>query len=169
MSDPLGQSRRLVAVLERDRGKLLGFVRGRLGGRLPDQDPEDVLSDVVLGLLERADLMAEVENLTAYLVSALANRVRDLFRRRREQPMPDTPPPEAAIRAEAERRVGLGQALSLLSTAERAVWVAVEMDGFSFRELAELWKEPLGTLLSRKNRATKRLRHALGDGEPLRP
>lgn len=167
MSDgPSSPHDALAAVLNRDRRTLLGFVRSRLGNSIQDQDAEDVLSDVVLGLLERADLMAEVENLTAYLVTALANRVRDLFRRKREVPLADTPPHEPAIPAVAEQRLELTRALSLLTTAERAVWVAVELDGRSFRDLAEHWGEPLGTLLSRKNRAEKRLRANL---DPPRP
>lgn len=152
---------RLASTLEQDRGKLLRFIRGRLRGRLQDQDPEDILSDVVLGLLERADLTAEVENLTAYLFTALSHRLSDLFRRRRDLPMPAEAPPEQAQPAQAEDRVIIRQTLSLLSTAERAVWIAVEIGGYSFAELAELWGEPLGTLLSRKSRAGKRLRGAV--------
>ncbi len=157
----LSSGDRLAATLDRDRGKLLGFVRGRMGGGLQDQDPEDILSDVVLGLLERADLLAEVENLTAYLLTAMVNRVRDLFRRRRDLPMPEVMPAEPSQPAGVEERLELTRALSLLSTAERAVWLAVEMEGFAFVELAEAWGEPLGTLLSRKSRANRRLRKAL--------
>lgn len=159
MTEAAGE--RLAIALERDRGKLLRFIRGRLRGQLQDQDPEDILSDVVLGLLERADLTAEVENLTAYLFTALGHRLSDLFRRRRDLPMPAEAPPEPAQPARAEDRVILRQTLSLLSSAERAVWTAVEIGGFSFAELADLWGEPLGTLLSRKSRAAKRLRAAL--------
>lgn len=166
MSGPaLTIGERLASTLDRDRGKLLGFVRRRLGGRLQDQDPEDILSDVVVTLLERADLLAEVENLTAYMITALVRRITDLFRRSRESPMPEGEPPEAAQPAVAEDRLELSRALSLLSAAERAVWVAIELDGFSFAELAEMWGEPLGTLLSRKSRAGKRLRGALAEGE----
>jgi len=151
---------KLASALNQDRGKLLGHARRLLGGRLQDQDPEDVLSDVVLRLLERADLLAEIENVTAYLVTALGNRVADLFRRKREQPIPEgLPEPLAPEDPEARRDVG--RALSLLDTAERAVWLAVEMDGRSFRELAEAWGEPIGTLLSRKNRAGKKMRKTL--------
>jgi len=64
---------------------------------------------------------------------------------------------------DAEEQLGMAQALSLLSTAERAVWLAVEMEGFSFRELAEMWNEPIGTLLSRKSRATKNLQRILAE------
>lgn len=155
---------RLTKALQADQGRLVGFVRRRLPDDLADQDAEDVLADVVLRLLERADLLAEVENVTAYLFTALAHRIADLFRKKREQPPTVLLPEQArepAAPENAEDRLELGQALSLLSTAERAVWLAVELEGFSFRELAERWNEPIGTLLSRKNRAGRTLRRLL--------
>lgn len=155
---------RLSLALRKDQGKLLGFARSRLPATIRDQDAEDVLSDVVLKLLERADILADVENITAYLFTAIGNRIADLFRRRREEEIPESLP-EAAAPASQEDRTQLTEALALLSTAERAVWLAVEMDGRSFSELAELWNEPIGTLLSRKSRATKALRKHLDGGE----
>ncbi|HVI52938.1 MAG TPA: sigma-70 family RNA polymerase sigma factor [Candidatus Sulfotelmatobacter sp.] len=164
MSEPLRPTDRdrLTEALKADQGRLVGFARRRLPDDLADQDAEDVLSDVVLRLLERADLLAEVENVTAYLFTALANRIADLFRKKREQPLPENAP-EPPVPEDAEEQLGLSQALSLLGTAERAVWMAVEMEGFSFRELAERWDEPIGTLLSRKARATKTLRRLLAE------
>jgi DNA-directed RNA polymerase specialized sigma24 family protein len=41
--------------------------------------------------------------------------------------------------------------------------VATELDDYTFKELAEKWNEPIGTLLSRKSRAAKALRKALSD------
>ncbi len=156
---------RLVQVLQRDRGRLVGYVRRRLSG-LQGQDPEDLLSDVVLTLLERADLLAEVENLTAYLCTALARRVADLFRRKALPPPPEEAPPLLRGWEAPELHQDVGRALALLSAVERAVWIAVELEGWTFAELSRLWDVPIGTLLARKRRAGKRLRHALEDATP---
>ena len=164
MTNAVHQTNRnkLTAALQEDYGRLVGFIKKRLSSSVQDHDPEDVLSDVVLNLLERADILTEVENVTAYLFTALAHRIVDLFRRNRESPMPDQDKAQAAQAPEdTEQQLILTQALSLLSTAERAVWLAVELDGFTFQELAERWGEPIGTLLSRKSRATKSLRRML--------
>lgn len=150
---------KLTAALRQDYGRLVGFVKSRLSSSIQDHDPEDVLSDVVLNLLERADLLTEIENVTAYLFTALGHRIIDLFRRNRESPMPEQDDSQAP--ENTEQQLILKQALSLLSTAERAVWLAIELDGFTFQELAERWGEPIGTLLSRKSRATKSLRRVL--------
>lgn len=148
---------RLSEALTKNRARLVGFARRRAGDAA-----EDLLSEVVLRLLERADILTEVENLTAYLFTALAHRIADLFRKPREEPMPKALS-EPAAPEDVEVRLGLAQALSLLSTTERAVWLAVEMDGRSFKELAEIWGEPIGTLLSRKSRAQKNLKRILAE------
>ena len=46
------------------------------------------------------------------------------------------------------------------------MWLATEIDGFTFRDLAEDWDEPIGTLLSRKSRAVAKLRQLLSDYRP---
>jgi RNA polymerase sigma factor (sigma-70 family) len=160
MTDPAA-SQRLTEALAKDQERLVGYARRRLPASAGDE-AEDVLSDVVLRLLERTDLLTEVENVTAYLFTALGNRIADLFRKKRELPMPENLP-EPAAPEDTEEQLGLAQALSLLSTAERAVWLAVELDGRSFKELAELWGEPIGTLLSRKSRAQKNLQRILSE------
>ncbi len=55
------------------------------------------------------------------------------------------------------------QALDELEPKQRAAWIATEIDGYTFRELAEEWGEPIGTLLARKHRATNALQKALKD------
>lgn len=56
-----------------------------------------------------------------------------------------------------------GVALDVLDPKQRAVFLATELDGKSFKELSALWDEPIGTLLSRKSRAVKALKKMLND------
>jgi len=156
-ASPLGRQK-LTQALGRDYRRLVNFAKSRLTDKVQDQDAEDLLADVVLNLLERGDLLAEIENVTAYLFTALAHRVTDLFRRKREEPLSDEQSLARPAPGNLQQQLELSEALDLLSTAERAVWLAVEWEGRSFAELAELWGEPIGTLLSRKSRATGRLR-----------
>lgn len=160
---------RLVEALSRDRPDLTRFARSRLSEF--GSDAEDVVADVVLHLFERADLLAQVENLTAYLFRAVGNALADRFRRRRpaeelspERPDPGPTPEDALVQVQLRRR--LEAALEKLSPAERAVWLAVEVDGIPFRRLAEDWGEPIGTLLSRKTRAGRSLRKLLATDRP---
>ena len=183
MDDDQADNRlRLAELFGRDRPRLTRYVQTRLFGD-DGGEAEDVVSDVMLRLIERADLLAQVEDVTAYLYRALAHAVVDLFRRRRARaavsaPAPaedetagpdlveaqaDPGPGPGTAYAQSQRRERIRAALNRLTPSERAVWVAVEIEGWSFRQLAEKWGEPLGTLLSRKSRAAKRLRELLAD------
>lgn len=160
---------RLAETLSREHRGLTRFARSRRA-EISEPDAEDVVADVVLRLFERADLLAQVENLTAYLFRAVGNAVVDRFRRQRPaeelsvEPADSAPTPEEAVAA-SQLRGRLDDALARLNPAERAVWLAVELEGATFRQLAERWGEPIGTLLSRKARAARSLRKLLaGDG-----
>jgi RNA polymerase sigma factor (sigma-70 family) len=138
---------------------------------------EDIVSDVVFGLLRRADVISEIENLTAYVYRSLTNRVTDHRRAHVDELRIDDAEPEetAAVELADERpdpeksvvqeelRDRLRAAVGELAPAERAVWLATEVEGRSFKELAEDWDEPIGTLLSRKSRAAAKLRQSLSD------
>ena len=69
---------------------------------------------------------------------------------------------EALGREEAED--ALAEAIEELPPAQRDVLVATELEGRSFKELAEKWQTPIGTLLARKHRAVKALRESLTGG-----
>ena len=77
----------------------------------------------------------------------------------------------ADLRYEAEETLGreeaeeaLAEAIEELPPAQRDVLVATELEGRSFKELAEQWQTPIGTLLARKSRAMHALRESLTGG-----
>lgn len=170
---------RLAEVFEREKARLLGYVRKQVSD-FSGADAEDIVSDVAYNLLRRADVIAGIENLTAYIYRSLANRITDHRREsvptlsldhpsaqdsgepRSIRPEDAIPTPEEQYR-QSQLRQRLQWALGQLRPKERAVWVATEIDDRSFRDLAEDWDEPIGTLLSRKSRATARLRDLLSD------
>ena len=171
-------SHKLAELVTREKSRFLGFVRRRLLD-LSGMDAEDILSEVIFSLLRRADVIGEVENLSAYIYRSLANRVTDHQRQSvpevpaievadPEQPSHPVLPPDPRPRPDqslqqTELRERLFHAIDSLSPPERAIWLATEIDGRSFRELSEDFDEPIGTLLSRKSRATEKLRRMLSD------
>ena len=135
-------------------------------------DAEDVLSDVLVRLIERADVLGQIEDLTAYVYRSLTNGITDTFRKRVDEvpilqaedlPAQSPDPEQTAVWQEQWGR--LKQALEGLSAPERAIWVATELEGRSFKDCAALWNEPIGTLLARKNRAERRLKAVLGGAD----
>ncbi len=99
---------------------------------------EDIVSDVVFGLLRRADVISEIENLSAYVYRSLTNRVTDHRRAQVdelriddaepeesaaiEQPDERTDPEQSVVQEELRDR--LRAAVGDLPPAERAVWLA---------------------------------------------
>ena len=74
---------------------------------------------------------------------------------------PDTalPPDEAA--ASAERRARIGRALESLPPKARTIIMLSDVEGLSYREIADVLDVPIGTVMSRLHHARKRLRAAL--------
>lgn len=169
----------LAEVLVHEQEHFLRFVRRKLD-ELPRMDAEDVLSDVTCSLLNQADVVEQVENLTAYIYRSLANRIVDHHRRNVPSISLDSTEDDAGksmpaamhadrrlrpdqLLEQRELKTRLYTALGELTPRERAVWIATEIDGYTFRELAEEWESPIGTLLSLKSRASARLRTLLLD------
>jgi RNA polymerase sigma factor (sigma-70 family) len=147
---------------------------------LSDMEAEDIVSDLMADLFEKAGILGPVENLSAYIYQAVRNKANDYLRRRKKTVSLDEPVSEetdqSARKAIPEPRYDmtgeleapeirrrLVQALAALEPNQRAVWIATELDGCSFSELSEEWGVPIGTLLSRKHRANAALQKELRD------
>ncbi len=173
------QDRRIAETIEREQGRLRNFIRKRVPDR---RDVEDVLQDVFFELVEAQRLMKPIEEVGAWLFRVARNRIIDRFRKKRPEsstlttPARDTeegdigsledllPSPEAGPEAAYARGVLLDEldaALEELPEEQRFVFVAHELEGRSFRELASETGVNLNTLLSRKHYAVRHLRRRL--------
>ncbi len=79
-----------------------------------------------------------------------------------ERTMADTEltPDERAARA--EQRARIEQALATLPEHHRAIIMLSDLEGLSYREIADVLEIPMGTVMSRLHNARKRLRDVLG-------
>ena len=164
------QKKRIAELVAKEWNRFVGYVRSRIDDSA-ERDAEDVVQDVVERMFERDDEDDPIVDLTGYIFRSLRNRVVDLYRRRRA-PSEELSGEIADIRYEAEATMGredaeeaLAVAIEELPRAQRDVLVATELEGRTFRELAEQWQTPIGTLLARKHRAVQRLRESLTGGE----
>lgn len=73
---------------------------------------------------------------------------------------PDPRPDTTALRAEERARIR--QALDTLSDSHRAIIMLSDLEGLSYREIADVLDIPMGTVMSRLHNARKRLKDALG-------
>ena len=170
------QNRRIAEVIQRERRRLFHFIRTRVDD---EGDAEDILQDVFFELIEAYRLMKPVEQAGAWLYRVARNRIIDRFRKRRPEAHGEVslnagegtllleellPSPEAGPEAIYARRVLLEEikaALEELPEEQRDVFVAHEMDGRSFKQLAEETGLSINTLLSRKHYAILHLRRRL--------
>jgi RNA polymerase sigma-70 factor, ECF subfamily len=66
------------------------------------------------------------------------------------------------LAAKAEQRARIRQALDTLPEHHRAIIMLSDLQGLSYREIAEVLDIPMGTVMSRLHNARKRLRRVLG-------
>jgi RNA polymerase sigma factor (sigma-70 family) len=169
------QDQRIAEVLQRDEGRLRRFIRRRV---VSEGDVEDILQDVFYELVEAYRLMKPIEQVSAWLFRVAANRITDLFRKKKHEPFPHDvtsdgdrltvadllPSPEGGPEAAYARGVLLEEleaALDELPEEQRDVFVAHELEGRSFKELAAASGLSINTLLSRKHYAVLHLRRRL--------
>jgi RNA polymerase sigma factor (sigma-70 family) len=171
------QNQRISEVIQRERLRLLHFIRKRVDD---DGDAEDILQDVFYELTEAYRLMKPIEQVGAWLYRVARNRIIDRFRKIRPDAGPDfplnageadsrqledlLPSPDAGPEALYARSVLLEEldaALEELPEEQREVFVAHELEGRSFKQLAEESGVSVNTLLSRKHYAVLHLRRRL--------
>ena len=148
--------RQIVDVISQERSRLLRFIRRRVPDPL---DAEDVLQDVFSRLIEANQLLMPIEHVTGWLFRVARNRITDLFRARRPAEDIDAmadllPSPDAGPDAAYARGVvidAIAAALAELPREQREVFVAHEIEGRSFKEIARETGVNVNTLLSRKH------------------
>jgi RNA polymerase sigma factor (sigma-70 family) len=175
--DLTGQNRRLAGTIRREQGRLRSFIRTRVADI---EDAEDILQDVFCELIEAVRLMKPIEHASAWLFRVARNRITDLYRKRKpalsidapligaepldllfEDLLPST---DAGPDAAYARRVLLDElnaAIDDLPSEQRDVFMAHQLEGRSFKELAEETGVSVNTLLARKHYAVLRLRRRL--------
>jgi RNA polymerase sigma factor (sigma-70 family) len=173
----LEQDQRISEVVKREQSRLRNFIRRRV----PDpRDTEDILQDVFYELVEVNRLLMPIEHITGWLFRVARNRITDLLRKKRPESFTDTaikdaddeslqvedllPSPDAGPEDLYVRSVFLDElelAIDELPEEQRAVFVAHELEGRSFKEIAAKTGVSVNTLLSRKRYAVRRLRERL--------
>src|SRR5947208_5474573 len=171
------QDQRISEVITREQTRLRNFIRRRV----PDPaDVEDIVQEVFSELVEATRLLMPIDHVTGWLFRVARNRITDLFRKKRPEAFSDAavededgdvlriedllPSPDAGPEALYVRNVLLEElelALEELPDEQREVFVAHELEGRSFKEMAAASGVSVNTLLSRKRYAVLQLRERL--------
>jgi RNA polymerase sigma factor (sigma-70 family) len=172
------QDQRISEAFSREQGRLRNFIRKRVANT---GDAEDILQDVFYELVEAYRAMIPVEHTSAWLFRVARNKIVDLFRKKKPEAFAGgpisgnedgepfaledlLPSPDAGPEAAYARDVLLEElehAIEELPEEQREVFVAHEIEGVSFKEIATKTGVSVNTLLSRKHYAVLQLRERL--------
>ncbi|SRR5713101_1730914 len=171
------QDQRISETIAREKTRLRNFIRKRVADQA---DAEDILQEVFYELVETYRLMKPIEQVGAWLFRVARNRITDLFRKKKPELLMNEPAgtedgevltleellpsPDAGPEAAYARTLLLDEledALEELPEEQREVFLAHEIEGRSFKELAVETGLSVNTLLSRKHYAVLHLRERL--------
>lgn len=138
---------------------------------LNEYDVEDIIQQTIVKLLYKGDDIMSIKNLSSYMYSSLSNNAKDYFKKydrielhedhsEHFQKLTLTTEEEILLK---ELKTIIKDTLFKMDMKLRFVFIETEINGVSYQELVEQTGEKLGTLLSRKNRAKKKLQKALYD------
>jgi RNA polymerase sigma factor (sigma-70 family) len=172
------QDQRISETVMREQSRLRNFIRKRVAD---SSEAEDILQDVFYELVETSRMMKPIEQVSAWLFRVARNKIIDFFRKKRPEasisdhpaatadgesltledllPSPDEGPEAAFARSVLLEE--LEEALEELPEEQREVFVAHELEGLSFKEIAARTGVGVNTLLSRKHYAVIQLRERL--------
>jgi RNA polymerase sigma factor (sigma-70 family) len=171
--------RQISEIVAEQRSRLRNFIRRRVPN---PSDAEDIVQEVFYELVEANHLLMPIEHVTGWLFRVARNRIIDLLRKKKPEGFSDAavegeggemlyiedllPSPDAGPDALYLRNVlhdELELAIDELPDDQRDVFVAHELEGRSFKEMAAQTGVSVNTLLSRKRYAVLHLRERLQD------
>jgi len=172
------QNESISNVVKENGKRLFDFIRNRV--REPEE-AEDIYQDVMVELTASYRMMQPIEKMAAWLFRVARNKITDKYRKKKPYLLED----QAYSRDDdgeqlflqdllksGERspdrefdqeliEVALEEALDELPREQRDVFIWHELEGRSFKEIAEMTGETVNTLLSRKRYAILRMREKL--------
>ena len=173
----IDDNERIAAAVAAQAPRLRALVRRQVTDLA---EVEDILQDTFAQLVAAYRLMEPIQHVAAWLQRVARNRIIDRFRRRAHEPSliddvaadasgvletwlaPAASGPEASYVREVLAEE-LMAALAELPAEQRAVFIAHELEGRSFKALATETGVGLNTLLGRKHAAVRYLRQRLED------
>jgi RNA polymerase sigma factor (sigma-70 family) len=172
------RDRQISEIIAAERSRLRNFIRKRVPN---EADVEDLLQEVFYEVVEAYRLLEPIQQWGAWMFRVARNRIIDLFRKKKLESLgsdtvavsdegeallledvltsPDAGP--AAAYARSVLLDEIEEALEELPEEQRNVFVAHEIDGYSFKEIAGRTGVSVNTLLSRKHYAVLHLRRRL--------
>ncbi|HEY3370017.1 MAG TPA: sigma-70 family RNA polymerase sigma factor [Prolixibacteraceae bacterium] len=165
-------------IIKNYGSRLQGFIRKRVRST---EDADDILQEVYFQLVDADRLMKPIDQMSAWLYTVARNRITDLYRKKKPEPMPEylsetdgeslfaelndlmfdngSTPETDYLRSLVWTE--LDKALNELPEEQRQVFELTEMKGLSFKAISEQTGVAVNTLISRKRYAVLYLRERM--------
>lgn len=130
-----------------------------------ERDAEDIVQDVALRIFSKADDIVPINNIGGFVYSAIRNRIIDIMRGKKERKYSTDDIDrqwrdfaelfygEADNSYSDEMETALKNAVTELKPPYRDIIIAIDFEGYSYKEIASRTGIPTGTLMSRRHRA----------------
>ena len=152
--------KKLESFFEDEYHLLKSYVNSRIKSST-DWDVEDIIQDVALKLFSGAERYSPINNVAGFVYRSIRNRIIDVMRSNSATEMTDN---ESSIldleefhqstSAPSEEMIAiLKSSISQLKPQYRDIIIAIDFEGYTYKEIALETGIPLGTLMSRRHRA----------------
>lgn len=175
MSSETENNQKLKDFFNQEYQALKTYVNTKISSRI-HYEPEDIIQDVALKLFTGADRYSPINNVAGFVYRALKNKIIDVMRTTTQKKIRLTDNLENPLFALAEllydteqhaysdrMEQQLKEAILNLSPDYKDIIIAVDFEGYSYKEIALETGVPIGTLMSRRHRAIsilhKKLKH----------
>lgn len=171
MSPELDNKHKLESFFKDEYDELRHYVRSRVS-ESASKDAEDIIQDVAYNLFAGASGYGPISNVAGFVYRSVKNKIVDVLRRKQPEHH-DVLDYEWAWQEFAELMYSsdtevspklveeLKAALKQLPKADFQILMAIDFEGYRFKEIAKETGIPEGTLMSRRHRALSKLQKQL--------
>jgi len=137
MASETDNEKQLKAFFNSEYHNLKAYVHSKIENDA-DRDAEDIIQDVALKILSRKSVLP-INNIGGFVYYSIKNKIIDIMRKDKKT---------TNIDEKLEKK-----AIFNLKPHYREIILAIDVEGYSYKEISEETGIPTGTLMSRRHRA----------------
>ena len=162
--DQSKNSEKLNTFFKEEYSSLKSYVSSNLKASI-DRDAEDIIQDVALKLFTSADRYSPINNVAGFVYRAMKNKIIDILRSKHRKTeysaQNETKLNEfASLIYETstdlypdQMKNELKKAIIDLKPKYKDIIIAIDFEGYTYKEIEQETGIPIGTLMSRRHRA----------------
>lgn len=158
-------SKKLKVFFGEEYHSLKAYVNSRIKASA-NRDAEDIIQDVALKLFSGADRYSPINNVAGFVYNSIKNRIIDIMRSNKTvysknesklQEFAEVVYETTDTYYSEEMKIILKQAIMSLKPDYRDIIIAIDFEGYTYKEISFETEIPEGTLMSRRHRAIAKL------------